>query len=106
MSGLAVDAEQAAAGGVVTLLRARLAVQQPLDLLWWEPLPVGKMLSGTLAAGDVWHGAFTLALAEGRDVATAGRFANAAAAIKCSRGAGRLGAPSRGEVAALLAAAN
>ena len=69
-------------------------------------IPAPKVVvMDTLAAGDVWHGAFTLALAEGRDVATAGRFANAAAAIKCSRGAGRLGAPSRGEVAALLAAA-
>ena len=38
----------------------------------------------TLAAGDVWHGAFTLALAEGQDVASASRFANAAAALKCS----------------------
>jgi sulfofructose kinase len=58
----------------------------------------------TLAAGDVWHGAFTLALAEGRDVATAGHFANAAAAIKCSRVGGRLGAPNREEVARLLSA--
>ncbi len=56
----------------------------------------------TLAAGDVWHGAFTLGLAEGQDVAAAGRFANAAAAIKCSRAGGRLGAPSREEVTALL----
>jgi sulfofructose kinase len=57
----------------------------------------------TLAAGDVWHGAFTLALAERSDVATAGRFANAAAAIKCSRSGGRRGAPNRQEVEALLA---
>ena len=57
----------------------------------------------TLAAGDVWHGAFTLALAEGQDVASASRFANAAAAIKCSRGGGRQGAPTRAEVAAMLA---
>ena len=56
----------------------------------------------TLAAGDVWHGAFTLGLAEGQDVAAAGRFANAAAAIKCSRAGGRLGAPTRDEVAKLL----
>lgn len=57
----------------------------------------------TLAAGDVWHGAFALALAERSDVATAGRFANAAAAIKCSRSGGRRGAPNRQEVEALLA---
>ena len=57
----------------------------------------------TLAAGDVWHGAFTLALAERQDVASASRFANAAAALKCSRSGGRRGAPRRGEVAAMLA---
>ena len=44
----------------------------------------------TLAAGDVWHGAFTLALAEGaRRRDTPARFANAAAALKCSRIGGR-----------------
>ena len=52
----------------------------------------------TLAAGDVWHGAFTLALAEGMDMATAARFANSAAAIKCTRSGGRRGAPNRAEV--------
>ena len=35
---LLVDAEEAAAGGVVPLLRARLAVQQTLDLLGGEPV--------------------------------------------------------------------
>ena len=60
----------------------------------------------TLAAGDVWHGAFTLALAERQDVASASRFANAAAALKCSRSGGRRGAPRRDEVAAMLAGAS
>jgi sulfofructose kinase len=58
----------------------------------------------TLAAGDVWHGAFTLALAEGRDVETAARFANGAAALKCTRFGGSQGAPTRIEVEGLLAA--
>jgi sugar/nucleoside kinase (ribokinase family) len=58
----------------------------------------------TLSAGDVFHGAFTLALAEGADPATAGRFANAAAALKCTRFGGRAGTPTRGEVEALLRA--
>jgi sulfofructose kinase len=56
----------------------------------------------TLAAGDVWHGAFTLALGEGREIEAASRFANAAAAIKCSRFGGRQGAPKRSEVFDLL----
>jgi sulfofructose kinase len=57
----------------------------------------------TLGAGDVFHGAYALALAEGRDVAAAARFANAAAAIKCTRASGRRGIPLRNEVDAWLA---
>lgn len=56
----------------------------------------------TLAAGDVWHGAFALALAEKQPTYEAVGFANAAAAIKCSRRGGRLGCPSRVEVDAAL----
>lgn len=57
----------------------------------------------TLAAGDVFHGAFALGLAQGWDEPRAIRFASAAAAIKCTRFGGRLGAPTRQEVEALLA---
>jgi sulfofructose kinase len=57
----------------------------------------------TLAAGDVFHGAFALGLAESWDIATTVRFASAAAAIKCTRFGGRLGAPTRAEVEAFLA---
>jgi sulfofructose kinase len=57
----------------------------------------------TLAAGDVWHGAFALAVAEGRPFAGAAEFANAAAALKCLRPGGRSGAPTRAELAAWLA---
>ena len=56
----------------------------------------------TLAAGDVFHGAYALALAEGQRIGDAVRFAAAAAAIKCSRPGGRNGAPARGEVEAFL----
>jgi len=56
----------------------------------------------TLAAGDVFHGAYALAVAEGQAVADAMRFASAAAAIKCTRPGGRKGAPGRDEVEALL----
>jgi len=58
----------------------------------------------TLAAGDVFHGAYALAVAEGRNVHDAGRFASATAAIKCSRWGGRAGIPNRPDVEALLAA--
>ena len=59
----------------------------------------------TLGAGDVWHGAFTLALAEGQAESAAIRFASAAAAIKCTRFGGRSGAPKRDEVERFLAQA-
>ena len=52
----------------------------------------------TLAAGDVWHGAFALALAEGQGEAGAVRFANAAAALKCMTFGGRKGCPTRAEL--------
>ena len=58
----------------------------------------------TLAAGDVFHGAFTLALVEGRDAAAALRFAAAAAGLKCTRFGGSAAAPARAEVDALLTA--
>lgn len=38
----------------------------------------------TLAAGDVWHGAFALGLAEGRGEDQAILFANGSSALKCS----------------------
>jgi len=56
----------------------------------------------TLAAGDVFHGAFALELARGTAPADALRFAAAAAAIKCTRPGGRSGSPSRDEVERLL----
>ncbi|WP_456619428.1 MULTISPECIES: sugar kinase [unclassified Bradyrhizobium] len=56
----------------------------------------------TLGAGDVFHGAFTLRLAEGSDVREALQFAAAAAALKCTRHGGGLAAPQRIEVEELL----
>ena len=59
----------------------------------------------TLAAGDVFHGAFALGLAEGLRVAEAARFACHAASLKCTRFGGRLGCPQRLEVEASMAGA-
>ncbi len=56
----------------------------------------------TLAAGDTWHGAFALALAEGMGEEPAVRYASAVAAIKCTRFGGRDGIPDRAEVEAFL----
>jgi len=57
----------------------------------------------TLGAGDVFHGAFALAITEGQDLPAALRFASAAAALKCTRFGGAFAAPQRAEVEELLA---
>jgi len=56
----------------------------------------------TLGAGDVFHGAFALAITEGQNVPEALRFASAAAALKCTRFGGAFACPQRSEVEALL----
>ncbi len=73
-------------------------------VLWLEAGEIRRLtppavdVVDTLGAGDVFHGAFALALAEGREAAAAARFATAAAAIKCTRPGGRAGIPTRGDV--------
>lgn len=52
----------------------------------------------TTGAGDVFHGAYALAMGEGQSVALAMRFASAVAALKCTRRGGRAGIPTRVEV--------
>ena len=66
-----------------------------------EPAPAVAAVD-TLGAGDVFHGALALALAEGRPERDGVRFANAAAALKCTRFGGRAGTPSRAEVEAFM----
>ena len=56
----------------------------------------------TLGAGDVFHGAFALAITEGQELREALRFASAAAALKCTRFGGAFAAPQRIEVEELL----
>lgn len=58
----------------------------------------------TTGAGDVFHGAFTLALARGSAAADALSFAAAAAALKCMRSGGVRGAPTQYELDAFLQA--
>lgn len=59
----------------------------------------------TLGAGDTWHGALAVALAGRQPLNRAVRFANAAAALKCTEFGGRKGMPTRPRVEALLTAA-
>lgn len=56
----------------------------------------------TLGAGDTFHGAFAVCLVETGDVVQSMRFAAAAAAIKCTRFGGLMGAATRDEVDAFL----
>ena len=57
----------------------------------------------TTGAGDVFHGAFTLALADGRPAAACARYGAAAAALKCTRLGARNGLPTAAELASFLA---
>jgi sulfofructose kinase len=60
-------------------------------------------VTDTTGAGDAFHGAFALLLAEGRTAPEAARLAAAAAALKCTRLGSRAGLPTRHELQAFLA---
>jgi sulfofructose kinase len=80
------------------------------DMMWLEDGVLRGLATfrvkaiDTLAAGDVFHGAFALALAEGQNTVDAMRFAAAVSAIKCTRFGGGMGCPGRTEVDEFLAA--
>jgi sugar/nucleoside kinase (ribokinase family) len=56
----------------------------------------------TTGCGDVFHGAYAAALAEGRDLEQRVRFASAAAALKATERGGQAGCPSRAAVKEFL----
>lgn len=56
----------------------------------------------TCGAGDVFHGAFAVAMAENMGMSAAMRFAGVTAAVKCLTFGGSLGAPQRDQVEQLL----
>ncbi len=78
------------------------------DVLWCDggevhAVPPFKVTAvDTLGAGDVFHGAFALALLEGRSIPDTLRFAAAASAVKVQRFGGSATAPTRAEVEAML----
>ncbi len=97
---------------MAAVLPAFLAVTDGADGVHWRAagahassrmaaFPVAVV--DTLAAGDVFHGAFVLRLAEGADEIAAMRFAAATAAFKCTTFGGIIGAPRRAEVEEFLA---
>ena len=100
--GLATALACGAAVAVVTLGAQGAMWQRPGAAPQQLPAFVVAPVQDTTAAGDVFHGALALALAEGQADAQALRFASAAAALKCLRRGAVLGAPLRSEVEELL----
>jgi sugar/nucleoside kinase (ribokinase family) len=107
-AGIADDAE--ALKKIARLTPSFLAgTQGALGTLWLDQqnnlqqtpaFPVHTV--DTLGAGDVFHGAFAMAITEKQDIRDALRFASAAAALKCTRFGGAFAAPQRAEVDELL----
>jgi sulfofructose kinase len=62
------------------------------------PVSVGD----TTGAGDVFHGAYVLAIGSGLEVGDAMAFASSAAALKCTRSGGRAGIPSINDCLAFM----
>ncbi|WP_217572783.1 sugar kinase [Mesorhizobium sp. GbtcB19] len=110
--GHALDPESACAD-LASRTDAFVAVTGGAAGTWWHDRATGRVRHveapkvkavDTLAAGDVFHGAFAVGLAEAVPMEEALRFASAAAALKCMRFGGRLGAPDRAETLAMMAA--
>ncbi|MDX8513230.1 sugar kinase [Mesorhizobium captivum] len=110
--GHALDPESACAD-LASRTDAFVAVTGGAAGTWWHDKAAGRVRHveapkikaiDTLAAGDVFHGAFAVGLAEAMPPERALRFASAAAALKCLRFGGRLGAPNRAETLAMMAA--
>ncbi|RWN22984.1 MAG: sugar kinase [Mesorhizobium sp.] len=109
--GQALDPETACAD-LASRTDAFVAVTGGAAGSWWHDRSAGCVRHvaapkikavDTLAAGDVFHGAFAVGLSEAMPVEQALRFASAAAALKCLRFGGRLGAPDRAETLAMVA---
>lgn len=87
----------------------RVYVTQGSDGIKWREddhlchIPAFKTdVMDTTGAGDVFHGALALALAEGQATREAIRFASAVAALKCTQPGGRAGIPDRAQTNAFL----
>ena len=112
LSGAAIDAStvshalQACFGGRNALVGVTLG---GAGVYWFDgqathhaPSPKVAVVD-TLAAGDTWHGALALALAQGKASLDAIAFANNVAALKCTKRGGRLGIPNLDELHAFIA---
>ncbi|MFO1058676.1 MAG: PfkB family carbohydrate kinase [Dongiaceae bacterium] len=100
-AGLA-GAATATAGTVAVTAGSRGCFWREGGRLRRVPAPALPVVN-TLGAGDVFHGAFALALAERRPLAAALAFATAAASLKCTRAEGWTAMPDRAAVERLAA---
>ena len=104
----------AAAQALWTPGRAAVVVTAGPAGAWWlgpdDPAPWHQPafrveVVDTTGCGDVFHGAYAAALAEGLPLSQRVRRASAAAALKATRAGGQAGAPDRVALEAFLAAA-
>ncbi len=96
-----VVARRLAPGWLAVTLGERGALSLEAEgIRHWPAFAVSAI--DTVGAGDVFHGAFALGLAETMPLPRAMRFAAAAAALKCARPGGRSGIPDRAAVERLL----
>jgi sulfofructose kinase len=102
----ALDTAWRALGDVVAVTRgaAGVLVQTGAGRASQSDVPAPKVqVVDTTGAGDAFHGAYLVAITESGDPIAAARFANAVAALKCTRLGGRAGLPTRAEVEAFVA---
>jgi sulfofructose kinase len=102
------DAERL--GYVLTLGAKHAGVTQGREGYLWRERDAGGhvpafpvSVTDTTGAGDAFHGAFALMVAEGRPTPDCARAAAAVAALKCTRLGSRAGLPTRTELDAFLA---
>ena len=112
LTAFAPGASVADALGAALRLGARIAgVTRGSEGFYWlaaggdgirhVPSPSVRTID-TTGAGDAFHGAYALAIAEGASTSDAASFACAAAALKCTRPGSRDAMPTRPDVEALL----
>lgn len=101
----ALAGERLASRGVTTVV---VTLGEAGALVWHEGRVTrvpgfGVDVVDTTAAGDAFNGAFAVAVAEGRALEDALRFANAAGALACTRRGAQPSLPARADVDRLLA---
>ena len=105
------DSDAERLGYVLALGPKHVGVTQGREGYLWRERDAGGhvpafpvSVTDTTGAGDAFHGAFALMIAEGRPTMDCARAAAAVAALKCTRLGSRAGLPTRMELDAFLAA--